>query len=210
MNGDTTWLALPLTMAQTIDKHNATREYHTQGGGIDPLLESFSRATELYGVPLVRSWPDADWVGPTQVITDPPRDIDTAAARPFADITGVRLAREEGDLVAEVELQGAANARTGYHLSLNAGSGSPADRVVMRLDWQGAKVQSAVLGGEALRRLPPAAVTVSRAGHIARIRAPWPLPSVSPAYIILRAWTTGAGRPLDQTGFSLLRVGDRG
>ena len=206
MGGETTWFALPLTMAQTIDKHTATREYKSQGGGIDPLLESFSRATELYGVMRVRTWRDARTVAPTVVATDPPRDVDTAAARPFADITEVRLSRDDQGLVVELVLRDVPSPRTGYHLSLRGGSARPADRVLVELNWRGGRADGIVLRDGALRRVPGDLLGVSQSGRVTRLRAPWPFRAGAPGYMMVRAWTTGGRRILDRTGLSLLRV----
>ena len=56
VNGGTAWYALPLTVGETLNKMNAIKLYHSQGGAIDPLLGSFARANELYGVEPLRLW----------------------------------------------------------------------------------------------------------------------------------------------------------
>ena len=206
--GTTDWRFLPVSLAQTIDKHHATTLYHTQGGGIDPLLDAFSRATELFGIVPVSFWPAGKIVSPTLAIQDTQHDLDLAARRAYADIAQVTLFRRDAVLVADVVTRGVPGAKVGYHLSLHVGAADPSRGAIAVLDWTANSVQGMLLRGGALNRIPPDRIRYSTSGRLMRVQLPWLIPDDVPAYFIVRAWSTADPRVLDQTAFTTFRVGE--
>lgn len=205
--GDTQWRALPLSLGQTLDKHNATRLYVSQGGSIDPLLLSFARSNELFGLLAVRPWPEARIVPLTLTLSDPVEDMDSLLRRPAADVVRVKLGRERGQMVVEVTTRGAANPRITMHLSLVACDGRPADRTLAHFTWRGNKAQGLVVRGEGLYHVPADQLFAWISAHESRLRAPWLVPEGRAAFLI-RVWTTTGARLSDQTGVATFRVGE--
>ncbi len=203
---NTTWHALPLTLAQTIDKYKATGHYRTQGGTLDPLLASFSRANELFGTIPIRRWSASPRVFPTLVIRDPQADLDSAVLQPSGDILHVDMATQEDHMVFEVTTRGDVSRKIGYHVLVHAGSGQPASRVISLFEWQGPIARGLVLRDDRPKRVPAEDMEVTAVGDLSRLVAPLRIPRTGPAFFTIRAWTTHGRRTVDQTTVATYRI----
>lgn len=201
----TTWLARPLTVAETIDTHKATALYRTQGGSFDPLLRSFARANELYGVLPAYSWPLTADVASRVVITDPAADLDNSAMYPQGDILRVTLARAGRRGVVRITTRGYASPKLHFHFSLHAGSGQPAERVMAEYDWNGGTASGLVYARGRLHRLRGSAFRQQFAAHTTVLSFPWPTTDAQ-TFFLVRAWTTRGVRVVDQTLTNSLSV----
>ncbi|MCL4401837.1 MAG: PIG-L family deacetylase [Acidobacteria bacterium] len=204
--GTTQWLALPLTVEQTIAKHNAIHLYHSQGGSFDPLLNSFARANELFGVLPTGDWPLSDQVPATRVITDPVDDLYSDAEISAGDIRAVTLSRDGNRMTVEIELRGTATETLGYHFSLHAAEGEPSRRILAEYDTVGKRVQGLVLQDGALQQLPADEMQLTRRQQTVRLAVPWPLPDREPGFVLLRAWTTRGRQTIDETAETAFRL----
>ncbi len=122
----TVWQALPLTLLQTRRKRNAIGLYRSQGGHYDPLLQSFARANDLFGVERVQEWPATGDVARRPILAAPVEDLDSAAAHPAGDIRRVSLGRRGECLVVALALHGVPGSDITYHVSVHAGGAAPA------------------------------------------------------------------------------------
>jgi LmbE family N-acetylglucosaminyl deacetylase len=204
-HGDTTWLALPLTIAQTMGKHQATALYHSQGGTLDPLLLSFARVNELFGVLPTHLWPGGTSVGSTEVIDDPAADQTSSALNPHGDILKVFLARNGARMLVTLRVRRAPARNVTYHFSLHAGGASPADRVITEYDWLARRPLGLDYAHEGLRAIPASAMHVQVSGNDVCLSVPWPLDDAT-RFFLLRAWTTQGQRVIDQTETTLFET----
>lgn len=204
MDGQTDWVALPLTPEQTALKHKATGMYRTQAGSIDPLLRSFSRGNELFGGVPVQTWPEERIVPGRVVIVDPDADLLSSASYRSGDISLVSLGRSEGRLVAEIITRGATISKTGYHLSIHAGGSDPSGRVIAQYDWQGDKASGLLFSKGRFRGTGD--MHTKSGGNISRLDAPWPLETGKQSFFLLRAWTTKGKHLTDQTATATYRI----
>jgi len=204
MDGQTDWQALPLTGEQTSRKHEATGAYRTQAGSIDPLLRSFARRNELFGVVPVLTWQDEPIVPNRVVIVDPDADLVSSASYSNGDISLVSLGRNGDRLVAQVVTRGSAIAKTGYHLSIHAGGSDPADRVVAEYDWQGVTSGGILFSGGRDRSIGD--MHTSSDGRVSTLEAPWPFETGKQGFFMIRAWTTKGSHITDQTATGTYRM----
>lgn len=204
MDGQTDWQALPLTGEQTLRKHEATGAYRTQAGAIDPLLRSFARRNELFGVVPVLTWQDEDLVPNRVVIVDPDADLVSSASYKSGDISLVSLGRNGDRLVAEVVTRGTALTNTGYHLSIHSGRSDPSDRVIAEYEWQGTDARGASFSGGRLQDIGD--VHTSFEGKVSTLEAPWPFETGKQGFFMIRAWTTKGNRITDQTATGTYRM----
>lgn len=201
----TVWLARPLTVAETIDTHKATELYHTQGGSFDPLLRSFARANELYGVLPEYAWPAANDVASRVVIVDPAADLGSSALYPQGDILRVALARAGRRGVVRITTRGTTSPKLQFHFSLHAGSGQPTERVMAEYDWNGGAASGLVYARGRLQRLPDGVFRQQFANRTTVLTFPWPTTDVQ-TFFLVRAWTTRGRRVIDQTITNTLSV----
>jgi hypothetical protein len=204
LDGQTDWQALPLTPEQTALKHEATGMYRTQAGSIDPLLRSFARGNELFGVVPVQTWPDERVVPNRVVIVDPDADLLSSASYRNGDISLVSLGRNGDRLVAEIVTRGSVISKTGYHLSIHAGDSDPSDRVIAEYDWQGDKADGRLFSGDRFRRVGD--MHTKSGSNISTLDVPWPLESGEQTFFMIRAWTTKGKRIADQTATATYRM----
>jgi LmbE family N-acetylglucosaminyl deacetylase len=203
--GQTTWITLPLTPAQTLAKHQAITLYRTQEGSFDPLLRAFARANELYGIVPVYRWSTDETVGAMEVIRDPDNDLARLAKIPGADLTAVTLARASGKLTATLAVRGPIRADVTYHLSIHAGSGSAGSRIIAAYDWNAQDVAGAMVRRCVLAAIDPRTLATTRTHFTTTLTTPWPL-EASTRFFLVRAWTTRAATTLDGTATETFRV----
>lgn len=195
----TDWLALPLTLDQTLVKHRALLVYRTQGARFDNLLLSFARANELFGVVAHHHWPASRDVPTTPVILDPFADLPAPLAYGQGDIGRVDLARNGNRMTVTLTTRKPPNGKIGYHFAIHYGGADTADRGVIEYDWQGKKATGLAVRKNTLAPLPPAELKVSPGDRAITLDAPWPLPDTTTRFFQLRAWTTLGRRTVDQT-----------
>lgn len=205
-NDETRWLALPLTVSQTLAKHKATRLYHSQGPALDPLLSAFSRSNELFGVQAEHNWPARIQVPPITVINDPTGDIYTAVQNPSADISEVTLARAESRMVVEIHTRRNVTRAYGYHFSMHATQGDESTRMFADYHVIGWKLAGMVLHGQTLEEIEKDGATVVHDNNTVRITVPWLLNEDRPVFLSLRAWTTHGRHVVDQTAETVFRI----
>jgi LmbE family N-acetylglucosaminyl deacetylase len=206
LNGDTQWVVLPLTVAQTIDKQKALRLYRTQGGSFDRLLRSFARANELFGVLPPRPWPAISSVPPSVVIHDASADLGLSALFPRGDIRDVRLARNQGRLQVAIETRGVPSPGISYHVAIHAGGVTAGDRIFVQYDWIGTRASGVLLTDSQLRHIPAGAFHVTVAGKSTMLSAPWPLNDTTTRFFFIRAWSMRRFETIDETTTNLLQI----
>ena len=204
--GETEWHALPLTLGQTLDKHKATTMYRTQVGSIDPLLSSFARTNELFGVIPTGTWPADSEVPSRVVMTDPEKDTDVTARRSAGDILQVNMARGNGRLTTEITTRQDPTAHIGFHLTIHAGGGGAADRIIAQYDWRGGEIEGYILQRGLLQQIPPGDMKVTTLGDVMTLDTPWPMVDGLSQFFLVRAWTTFGRRLIDQTETMTLRI----
>lgn len=204
--GQTDWMDLPLTFAQTVRKHEATRLYRTQLGSADPLLLAFARKNELYGVFPVEIWRISANAPLSPVVVDPPADLIGAVENPHADIEIVSLGRRGNHLICSIATRGKAVRNTIYHMSLRCGGGSPSERTIVHYQWGGGKPSGFLLRGNRLIAIEPGDLETRLSGNTAVISVPWPFPGGGRTFYMLHTWTARGLRPLDKTAVATFRV----
>jgi len=205
----TYWMALPLTMSETMIKRSALRQYHTQGGAIDPLLLSFIRSNELYGGVTEYTWPDSPDVPSHVIIRDQVGDSIPVINHPQADIASVTLTREGGQMHAAIYRRKPGATGTKFHLSMHAGGASPSDRLVVQYDWTLGQAEGVIVRGKQLAKLDKQHLAVQNDGKASIITAPWPLTDGRQRFFMVRAWTSDADdrRLIDQTATETFAIG---
>lgn len=197
--GRTDWLVLSLSPEETARKHAATSLYKTQGGGIDRLLPAFSRSNELFGDVPVGAWPESQNIPDTEVIKDPTGDLTTNAGDPHADIRLVSLSRQGSRMKVTIQTREAAIGKTCYRLSIHGGGSHAEDRTIAEYAWKGMQPTGQVLRGGVLQQTEPNGMKAEIVGGMAVLEADWPLTGRTPAFFMVRAWTTRGRKVIDQT-----------
>ena len=194
----TDWLALPLTVAQTLEKHKDIGVYRTQGAVFDRLLQAFARANELYGVIPPRRWQSGP-VTLTPVIHDPVADLSIVRANGPADISTVEMGHSGRHLLVAITTRTPVNARVGYHVAFHCGGDTPAQRLLVEYDWQGKKAGGLLFHNGQLESLTPADLHAGGKDHTTTLEASWPIPEHAATFFLIRAWTTIGSRVIDET-----------
>ena len=206
LDGQTDWRELPLSAEQTTLKHKATGMYRTQAGTIDPLLRSFARTNELFGVVPILTWENGSVVPSTTVIVDPQSDLVSSTEYKHGDISHVSLGRNGDRMTVEVATRGTAAATTGYHLSIHAGRADESDRVIAEYDWQGSAASGLLCSDGDLRVISPAQLSADFSQSRSTIEAPWPMKDRKQTFFMIRAWTTRGKHVTDQTATATYRI----
>ncbi len=204
--GGTEWQGLMLTSAQETAKRSAVAMYHTQGGGFDPLLLSFIRINELYGVITPINWPSTPNVPEHLLSTDPPADLAASRGVKGGDVLQVFLARQNGRMLARVVTRAAPTKDIQFHLDIHAGSGAVAERKVMEYVWQDGKTSGTVMADGALHNIDPAQVTVTTKDTNTTLTGPWPLPART-RFFTVRVWTMRDNAVIDETTTVPVHIG---
>ncbi|MCL6520248.1 MAG: PIG-L family deacetylase [Armatimonadetes bacterium] len=203
----TEWFALPLTVAQMIDKRKAIGMYRTQFGAIDRLLQSFARGNELFGVVKLTTWPIHQKVPAALVIKDPVGDLFTNGLKSRGDIAGVWLLRNNDRFSVKIRTRRPPTSKINFHFSINSGGLESRDRVIAYYSWQKGQASALVLKDGRLRRYGSRSVAVDVVGSTVIFHADWPLSDTRQTFLIIRAWTTSGGRIIDGTAVTRLWIG---
>ena len=195
----TDWLALPLTLAQTLQKHTAILVFRTQGARFDNFLLAFARTNELFGIVPTQRWPAARDVPSTTVILDPYADLPEPAHFPQADIGSVELGRAGHRMTVTITTRTPPGARVGFHFAIHLGGADPKDRVLAEYAWHGKKASATLLRLNTLAQLNPSELQVTVKSRATTLDAPWPIPDAPTKYFLLRAWTTLGNSTIDET-----------
>lgn len=201
----TQWLELPLTVAQMIDKRKAIAMYRSQAGPIDPVMQSFARGNELFGIVPVKTWLHGEATRPVTIIIDAVRDMPTSAANPRADIAHVTLQHKEGKMLVRIITSQAPDPRVTFHFSIHVSGKSERDRLIAEYNWKGPNVSAIAYHSGRVYRLDHSVKTGIREG-ITFLEAPWPVTRDSQAFFMARAWTTRGKHLLDETQISTFSI----
>lgn len=205
--GTTEWFALPLTVAQTIDKHKATALYRSQAGAFDPLLRSFARANELYGVLPVTNWPTQPHVRLREVLRDAAADLASSALNAHGDILHVWLARNGQRGTVEIRTRGTISQRVRYHLVLHGGGRSIRERSFVQYDWQGDSITGLCYTNGRLQTIARSRLFVGHTRDTIILTFPWPF-DAKQKFFLVRAWSTSGKRTVDQTITNTFRISE--
>ncbi|MDI6827149.1 MAG: PIG-L family deacetylase [Armatimonadota bacterium] len=203
----TEWFALPLTVAQMIDKRKAIAMYKTQFGAIDSLLQSFARGNELFGVIKLETWPIHQKVPATLVVKDPIGDLATNVSKPRGDILGVWLSRNEDKFSIKIKTRKPPTSKINFHFSLNSSGREENDQVLAYYSWQNGHASAVMLKDRRLRKLRSQSVNVEVADNAIIFHTKWPLNDTKQTFFIIHAWTTSGGRFIDGTAPTRLWIG---
>ncbi|MEO7995054.1 MAG: PIG-L family deacetylase, partial [bacterium] len=205
-SGDIRWEALPLTLQQVVAKHRLLGLYRTQEGALDPLIQSFARANELFGNQSAVAMPIAGTGEELlQVLSDPRRDEPAPIDHPAADLVGMEVGI--GGRQLQVEVQTAAPVRPGvtYHVTLVA-IRPLQPPILIDLDWGLDHSITTWRSDDLPEQLindPASQVTVAAGGFLWTLdadRVEGPLST-----ILLHAETHAGAVRQDQTGIATLR-----
>ena len=100
----THWYAFPAEISETILKNIALRSYKSQLSSLSPLLNSFVRANELFGVVPDQKWFMSMGEASLDLPGEPVADNSICQRSPHADISGMRLALEGSIISVQVSL----------------------------------------------------------------------------------------------------------
>ncbi len=199
------WHPLPLTLAQTIDKHKAIKLYRTQGGSIDPLLRSFARSNELYGILQDGTWPINGDVQP--IPAGEYYNMHTGKPSPgISEETGsIRLGRVNNRLVIESTVGKGNRLSVKNFLSVHAGGPQVGDRAIYQVSWQGETAELEVLRDGKLLELPLSDLSVLVEEGRTVITAPWPVDPAPGKFFLVRAWREYKRHTIQQTCTKVFR-----
>lgn len=204
---DTHWCVLPMTVAQTIDKHKATARYRTQAGSFDPLLRSFARTNELYGILPAYRWPAQSLVPRTEVLRDAPADLTSSALNAHGDILQVSMMRTRQRLAVSMRLRGSVSPKLTYHFSIHAGGNTPGDRIIAEYDWREDNARGLVYNSRGVHRVSASDRQVYQSENTTLISVPWPMVDNRTQFFFIRAWTSSGRRTVDQTLTRTYQIG---
>jgi hypothetical protein len=203
---ETRWVACPMTPAQTLRKHLAIGLYKTQAGSIDPLMQSFARKNELFGIVTTTAWPPGEDVPSRVIIRDPPADRRLSASIPRGDIELVTMGRERGRLFLGVTTRGKVWPAIGYHVAIHGGGSNTSGRMIAQYDWRGPRSHGLVVRNGTLSVVSTQQLVSVASDRIANLEGPWPWPTSDCRFFTVRAWTTRGRRVIDQTATATFTV----
>lgn len=203
--GNTTWLALPLTVEQTIRKHKAIAMYRTQGGAYDPLLLSFARTNDLFGIIHQYVWPDQNNVPVHEVIKDAAADMARSSLNARGDIISVTMERHNAFARLSIRTRGTISKQMRYRFSIHAGGASADERIIALYRWMGNDGDAVIFEHGALHT--ERRISVSSTKNVTTITFPWPLEKEQ-RFFILRAWTNYKQLIVDQTLSNTFVIGN--
>lgn len=189
-NNPTAWLSLPLTETEELRKQRALSIYKTQAGSIDPLLKSFIRPNELFGIVQAREW---EYLGASIQkgdIEDPEGDTVYGKEYPEGDITDLMINRQDGRLMLTVITAKRASPGTQYHVSINAGGPSKKDRIIVEYDWQKGGAAGYIITDGVLKQISSKEIGINMWSTESTINVYDPFFKREPRFCMIRAWTT--------------------
>ena len=198
---ETEWFGLPLTVAQMIDKRKSIGLYRSQAGAIDPVMQSFARGNELFGIVPVKTWHLKKTCPPVAIIVDAVKDMPASTANPRADIALVTLQRINNRMRVRITTSKPPDPRVVFHFSIHVSGKSEADRVIAQYECAGSKAKGLVYHSGRVIKLNRSVSARIDGGQVI-LEAPWPITLESQAFFMTRAWTTRGKHLLDETRVS--------